>query len=73
MWMKINSNLIHSIRLQLQVRVKLSEIGFINNSFNSIQKFVIDLRLVEIVKNILKNSIKINSKFIRFDPNSSFG
>ena len=33
--MKINLNLIHSIRLQLQAGVKLSEIGFIRNSSDS--------------------------------------
>ena len=66
--MKINSNLIHSIRLQLKAGVKFPEIRFVRNSFNSIRKFTI--RLIRKVKKYSKNSIKINSKFIRFDSTS---
>ena len=42
-----------------------SDAGFVRNSFDSIRKFMI--RLIRKVKNNSKNSIKINSKFVRFD------
>ena len=61
---KINSNLICSIWLQLGVGVKLSEIGFVQNSFDSIQTSA--TRLIQKVKNSSKNLITINTKFNRF-------
>ena len=42
-----------------------SDAGFVRNSFDSIRKFMI--RLIRKVKNNSTNSIKINSKFVRFD------
>ena len=55
--MKINSNSIRSIWLQLQVGVKLSEIEFVWNSLHSIWKF--EIWLIRKVKNNLKNLIRI--------------
>ena len=63
--MKINWNSICSIRLQLQAGVKFSEIRFVQNSFDSIRKFA--NRLIREGKKYSKNSMKINSKFVRFD------
>ena len=45
-----------------------SDAGFVQNSFDSIRKFIICLIRKE--KNNSKNSIKINSKFVRFDSTS---
>ena len=67
--MKINLNSIRLILLQLQVGVKLSEIGFVQNSFNRIQK--LSIRLIRKVRYHLKNLMKIISKFVRFDSNYS--
>ena len=62
--MKINSKF---IRFDSNYRVEsnFSDAGFVQNSFNSIRESMI--RLIRKVKNNSKNSIKINSKFVRFD------
>ena len=66
---KFNENWfeIRSIRFDSNYRVEsnFSDAGFVRNSFDSIRKFMI--RLIRKVKNNSKNSIKINSKFVRFD------
>ena len=47
------------------------KLEFVRNSFNSIRKFAI--RLIRKGKKYLINSMKINSKFIRFDSNYRVG
>ena len=60
-YQKLNSTPI-LMKLCIRGGVKLE---FIRNSFDPIQKF--GIRLFQKVKNNSKNSIKINSKFVRFD------
>ena len=48
-----------------RVESNFLDAGFVDNSFDLIRKSMI--RLIRKVKNNLKNSIKINSKFVRFD------
>ena len=62
--MKISSKLVRFDAIY-RVESNFSDAGFVRNSFHSIRKFMI--RLIRKVKNNLKNSIKINSKFVRFD------
>ena len=59
--MKINSNMIRYILLQLQVGIKSSDIGFVPNSFDSIPKF--EIRLIQ--------EVTSNSKFLWFDSTSN--
>ena len=59
--MKINSKFVQ-FDSNYRVESNFSDAGFVRNS---IGKFMI--QLIQKVKNNLKNSIKINSKFIRFD------
>ena len=60
-WMKINSKF---VRFDSNYRVgsNFSDAGFVRNSFDSIRKFMI--RFIRKVKINLKNSIKIDSKFV---------
>ena len=66
--MKIN---LKFVRFDYNYRVEsnFSDAGFVQNSFYSIRKFMI--WLIRKVKKNLKNSIKINSKFVRFDSTSN--
>ena len=63
--MKINSNLIRSICLQLQVGVKLSEIGFVQNSFDLIHKFAI--WLIQKVKNVFYVAIGLGKEYYHLE------
>ena len=67
---RINSKF---IRFDSNYRVEsnFSDAGLVRNSFDSIRKFMI--RLIRKVKNNSKNSIKINSKFVRFDLTPPLG
>ena len=69
--MKINSNSIRLIQLQLQIDgIKLSKIGFVQISFDSIRKFA--MQLIPKVKHNSKNSIKnqFEIRSIGFDSTS---
>ena len=68
--MKINSKFIR-IDSNYRVESNFSDAGFVRNSFDSIRKSMI--RLIRKVKNNSKNSIKINSKFVRFDSTPPLG
>ena len=66
MFQMLDSFKICSIRFDSNYRVEpnYSDAGFVRNSFDSIRKFLIGL--IRKVKNNSKNSIKINSKLVRF-------
>ena len=60
--------LVQCKQLQSRGGVKLE---FVQNSFDSIRKFAI--RLIRKGKKYSKNSMKINSKFVRFDSTPTIG
>ena len=62
------TNSIKEARIEITGGVKLE---FVQNSFDSIRKFAI--RLIRKGKKYSKNSMKINSKFVRFDSTPTIG
>ena len=68
--MKIDSKFVR-FDSNYMVESNFSDAGFVQNLFDSIWKFMI--RLIQKVKNNSKNSIKINSKFVRFNSTPPVG
>ena len=65
-WILAFASLKHGISIRGGVTLE-----FVRNSFDSIQNFAI--RLIRKSKKYSKNSVKINSKFVRFDSTSTIG